>query len=387
MYKVRDDVNLASMKKIGVITVNERNLYGDVQRYIARKDITPTDFFYDKIKKSTYHAGENPILSYKDDLNLVLAKKDSDAIFLYSENQVLSPTQFINLFVNLYDSAKNASSELERSIYANFGLEDLNINFIDLILANGANPQFMEEYDNNFKRVNNSENIYGSELNGVKTMYNSQDEATIYTYSSQYGMNLIKFLDTMINLNPDIRLLMSNTAITPYRSTLVNTLLSTIRKNYDRYRNYSEMEIAHDIEDIIKSGKPPEDKEQEKFFEEFGKERKITDYRIRESNNSYKVFPALKYVLKLREEEEKKEEDLDIKYVLEWYEGDPDNGQRAINHALGVMSNTIITEKEPALVACRNMQDVKDYMKDIKNKAQNLSRKSKKIESKNKEYK
>lgn len=182
MYKDRDDVNLASMKKIGVITVNERNLYGDVQRYIARKDITPTDFFYDKIKKSTYHAGENPILSYKDDLNLVLAKKDSDAIFLYSENQVLSPTQFINLFVNLYDSAKNASSELERSIYANFGLEDLNINFIDLILANGANPQFMEEYDNNFKRVNNSENIYGSELNGVKTMYNSQDEATIYIF-------------------------------------------------------------------------------------------------------------------------------------------------------------------------------------------------------------
>lgn len=199
-------------------------------------------------------------------------------------------------------------------------------------------------------------------------------------------MNLIKFLDTMINLNPDIRLLMSNTAITPYRSTLVNTLLSTIRKNYDRYRNYSEMEIAHDMEDIIKSGKPPEDKEQEKFFEEFGKERKITDYRIRESNNSYKVFPALKYVLKLREEEEKKE-DLDIKYVLKWYEGNPDNGQRAINHALGVMLNTIITETEPSLVACRNIPEVKDYMKDIKNKALSLSRKAKKTESKDKEDK
>lgn len=386
MYRIRDDVNLASMKKIGVITVNERDLYGDVQRYIARKDITPTDFFYDKIKKSTYHAGENPILNYKDDSNLIFAKEDSDAIFLYSENQVLSPTQFINLFVNLYDSARNASSELERNIYADFGLKNLNINFIDVILANGATPQFMEEYDDNFKRVNNSENIYGRELDGVKTMYNSQDEATIYTYSSQYGMNLIKFLDTMIKLNPDIRLLMSNTAISPYRSTLVDTLLRTIRNNYDGYKNYSEMEIAQDIEDIIKCGKTPEDKEQEKFFEEFRKERKITDYRVRESNNSYKVFPALKYVLKLKKQEGK-QEDPDIKYVLKWYEGDPDNGPRAINHALEVMSNTIITESEPALVACRNMSEVKDYMENIKNKALSLSRKFKKIESKNKEDK
>jgi len=86
LYKIRDDVKLTSMKKIGVITVDERNLYRDVQSYISKKDITPTDFFYDKIKKSTYHAGENPILSYRDDSNLVVAKKDSDA---FLENNAL----------------------------------------------------------------------------------------------------------------------------------------------------------------------------------------------------------------------------------------------------------------------------------------------------------
>ena len=44
---------------------------------------------------------------------------------------------------------------------------------------------------NNFKKFNNSDNIYGSELNGVKSVYNPQDEVVLCTYSSQYGMNVI----------------------------------------------------------------------------------------------------------------------------------------------------------------------------------------------------
>lgn len=387
MYKIKDDINLASMKKIGVITVDERNLYGDVQRYISKKDITPTEFFYDKIKKSTYQAGENPILSYRDDSNLVIAKKDSDAIFLYSENQVLSPTQFINIFVNLYDSAQNASLELERKIYAGFNLADLNINFVDTILATDMDSQFMEEYNDNLKKVNNSENIYESELNGIKTVYDSKENVVLYTYSSQYGMNLIKFLDNMINLNPDIRLLMSNTSIKPYRSTLVDTLLKTIRRNYDKYRNYSSMEIAQELEEVIKSGTQIESKEKEDFLKCFRKERDTSDYYIREANKSFKVFPALKHVLELEEKADKSQEDLEIKYVLRWDEGDPDNGARAINHALGVMSNTIKTEQEPSLVSCRNMQEVKNHMEKIKNKALELNIKSKKKEIKNKEDK
>ena len=387
MYKIRDDVKLTSMKKIGVITVDERNLYRDVQSYISKKDITPTDFFYDKIKKSTYHAGENPILSYRDDSNLVVAKKDSDAIFLYSENQILSPTQLINIFVNLYDAAQSASLELESKIYANFDISDLNINFVDMILATGATTEFMQEYDNNFKKFNNSDNIYGSELNGVKSVYNPQDEVVLCTYSSQYGMNVIKFLDTMINLDPDVRLLMSNTAISPYKTTLIDTLLKTIKNNYDSYRNYSDMEIARDVEEVIKSGQLLDSKEKEQFFEAFRKEREKSDYRISKSNNSYKVFPALKYVLNLQQKGEQESDDLDTRYVLRWYDGDPDNGQRAINHALSVMSSTIRTEREPSLVSCRNMQEVKNYMEKIKNKALELNMKSKKKEIKNKEYK
>jgi len=387
LYRIRDDVNLASMKRLGVITVNERGLYPEVQRYIAGKNITPTDFFYDKIEKSTYHAGENPILSYNDDSNLIVAKKDSDAIFLYSENQILSPTQFINLFVNLYDSAKNASLELERKTYSSFELGDLNLNFADIILATGAKSEFMQQYDSNLKSVNNTENIYESSLNGVKAIYDFQDEAAIYTHTSQHGINLVRFLDTMINLNPDIRLLMSNTVISPYRSTLVDTFLHTVRNNYSSYKNYSNMEIARDIDAFIKSGKPFEDKEQEEFFEVFRKEQDISNHRISKSNNSYKVFPALKYVLESQQKDGEEKEDLDIKYILKWYEGDPDNGVRAINYALGIMSDTKRMEREPGAVACRNLQSVKDYMGNIKNKAVELNMGIKRKESKNKEDK
>lgn len=386
MYKIKDDVNLALMKRIGVITVNERNLYRDVQGYIWKKGITPTDFFYDKIKASTYHAGENPILNYRKDGNLILAKKDSDAIFLYSENQVLSPTQFINFFVSLYDATRNASLELERSIYADFGLEDLNINFADIILATGATPEFMEEYDSNFKKVGDSKNIYGSELNGVKTIYSSQDESCIYSYSSQYGMSVVSFLDSMIELNPDIRLLMSNTAITPYRSTLVETFLDTLKNNYREFANCTPMEIADKMDSWIKAGRKFEDRKQEEFFEAFGREKEAVNYRISQSNSSYRVFPALRYVLKSQEKDEEIKY-TDSKYVLKWYEGDPDNGPRAINHALGIISNTMSSEREPNIIACRNMQEVKDYMNEVQKKAIEINGRLKKKEDKNKENK
>lgn len=264
------------------------------------KDITPTDFFYSKIENVTYHAGKNPILSYREDSNLLFAQKDNDAIFLYSKNQVLSLIQFINAFVTLYEVTMSVSSELSKNIYAGFGFSDLNINFVDMILATGAKPEFMEKYDSNFKKVNDSKNTYTSELNGVKTIYNAQDEAVIYTYFSQSGMNLIDFLDIMIRLNPDIRLLMSNTVATPYRSTVIEIFLNAI-KDYDKFRYYTTMEIVQFIENLIKSGVSFESKEQMEFFEIFEKEKQKANSIISKSNRKYEVFSALKYVLELQE--------------------------------------------------------------------------------------
>lgn len=309
MYAIRDDVNLSSMKRIGIITVDKSRLYSDIQRYINKKGITPTEFFYNKMQKNTYHAGETPILSYQNDGNLIVAKKDNDAIFLYSENQVLSPTQFINLFVYLYEIAKNLSFELERNTYCNFGIEDLNINFVNTILATGITPKFMEEYDSNLKKDNN---VYVSELNNIKSIYNAQNEEIRYNYCSQYGMNVLKFLDTMINLNPDIRLLMSNTVISSSETALKHIFLDTIRNNYNDYTNLMPMEIAHRIDSSIKAGKELDEEEKEKFFQFFEEERRKTNYRIKSSNSEYKVFPVLKYVLKLKMEDEEELENLDF---------------------------------------------------------------------------
>lgn len=45
MYQIKRNVDINSMKCLGIITANERNLYRDVQSYIFRKGITQQNFF------------------------------------------------------------------------------------------------------------------------------------------------------------------------------------------------------------------------------------------------------------------------------------------------------------------------------------------------------
>lgn len=374
MDSIQKNIDLSSMKRIGVITVDGNNLYRDVQRYIERKDITPTDFFYDKIKKSTYHADKKPILSVKEDLNLIVANKDNDAIFLYSENEVLSPTQFINLFVSLYNSTKDASAELEKNIYAKFGLKDLNINFINMILATDMTPEIIQQYDDNFKKIVNSEKFYGSELNNVNTVYNNEERSIVYDYSSQNGMNLMKFLDTMISLNPDIRVLMSNTIVTPSENSRVRVLLNALRNNSNYYKYYTDDEIVEDIDIKITAQKVFSEEEQEKFLKTFNEEQQKMNGLITESNKSYKVFPILKYILQTQNQNEEERKDLDFKYILKWYDSDPDNGEIAIDYALDLMSKAIRLESDYWMKNCRNLQEVKDYMNSIKNRALKINK-------------
>ncbi|MCX4303065.1 MAG: hypothetical protein OSJ66_03535 [Clostridia bacterium] len=379
MYQIKRNVDINSMKCLGIITANERNLYRDVQSYIFRKGITPTEFFYKKLEGISYGADNNPVLSMINGENLIVAKKDEDAIFIYSEDKILSPTQLTNLFVHLYDATRNADRELGQAIYANFGLNDLKINFINMNMLTGITPEVMEQACPDLKIINGSKVFFEGEQNKVKTLYDGNTGKLEYTHTSQNGINLMSFIDTIINLNPDIRLLMSNTSVTPSRETLVNILLSTIRKNYSGYRNYSDMEIARDLHAVLGADKEFDEKDKSEFFEAFNREKKSMLYRIESSNKTYKVFPALRYVLeKQHSKENEGEEDLDTKYMLRWYEGDPDNGARAINFALGVMSEAISSEREPNMNACRNMQEVKIYMKDIKERTTKLNEELKK---------
>lgn len=379
MYQIKRNVDINSMKCLGIITANERNLYRDVQSYIFRKGITPTEFFYKKLEGISYGADNNPVLSMINGENLIVAKKDEDAIFIYSEDKILSPTQLTNLFVHLYDATRNADRELGQAIYANFGLNDLKINFINMNMLTGITPEVMEQACPDLKIINGSKVFFEGEQNKVKTLYDGNTGKLEYTHTSQNGINLMSFIDTIINLNPDIRLLMSNTSVTPSRETLVNILLSTIRKNYSGYRNYSDMEIARDLHAVLGADKEFDEKDKSEFFEAFNREKKSMLYRIESSNKTYKVFPALRYVLeKQHSKENEGEEDLDTKYMLRWYEGDPDNGARAINFALGVMSEAISSERESNMNACRNMQEVKTYMKDIKERTTKLNEELKK---------
>lgn len=225
MYQIKRNVDINSMKCLGIITANERNLYRDVQSYIFRKGITPTEFFYKKLEGISYGADNNPVLSMINGENLIVAKKDEDAIFIYSEDKILSPTQLTNLFVHLYDATRNADRELGQAIYANFGLNDLKINFINMNMLTGITPEVMEQACPDLKIINGSKVFFEGEQNKVKTLYDGNTGKLEYTHTSQNGINLMSFIDTIINLNPDIRLLMSNTSVTPSRETLVNILL------------------------------------------------------------------------------------------------------------------------------------------------------------------
>ena len=86
-------------------------------------------------------------------------------------------------------------------------------------------------------------------------------------------------------------------------------------------------------------------------------------------------------------EDEEELENLDFKYLLRWDEGDPDNGRLAINRALEVMLNTMILESETGIKACRNLEQVKQYMSNIQNKAIELNNRIKEQENKEQENK
>ena len=79
-------------------------------------------------------------------------------------------------------------------------------------------------------------------------------------------------------------------------------------------------------------------------------------------------------------EEEEEQDEIDTKYMLEWYEGDPDNGIQAINYALGMMSRQMQTEQVVNPKAIRNQPQVNDYMAVLADRTQKLNSRAKRRE-------
>lgn len=380
MYSIRDDVDLSKMRRIGILTVDSRNLYKDVRSYMVNASGTPTEFFFNKLKACTYKAGENPILSVRDDSGLVVAKFDSDAIFLYSENEVMVPTEFIHMWLSLFEGIQNTSIDLDRNIYASFGLDNLNMNFVNMALTTGMTPEVMKEYLENFERMKDRKTTYTAKEDGISATYHGKDGVIGFQYSSQSGMSAGRFLDAMINMSPDIRLLMSNTILTPSQITLKNVLVETVRKSNRQYYNWTDREIAGLIECKISSGKPTEDEKEQKFYEIFSEESARNRKRIKYSNEKYKLFPALKHVLGLTKkdaEEGDTQEDVATRFMLEWYDGDPDNGIQALNYALSLISRQMSTECPINNPTARNLPEVRDYMAVLAERTKKLNQRIK----------
>lgn len=365
MYSIRDDVDLGKMRRIGILTVDNRNIYSDVRSYMTNNSGTPTEFFFNKLKSSTYQAGDKPILSVKDDSGLVVAKLDSDAIFLYSENEIISPEDFVHIWVSLFEGIQNTSIDLGRNIYASFGFDDLNINFVNMALTTGMTPEVMKEYLENFERMKDRKTTYTAKEGGISATYHGKDGVIGFQYSSQNGMNASRFLDTMINMSPDLRLLMSNTILTPSQTTLKNVFIEAVRRSNVQYYNWTDREIAGLVERQISAGNSVKDEKEQEFYEIFSEESARNRKRIEASNKKYKLFPALKHVLgltKKNEEEGDTREDIATRFMLEWYDGDPDNGIQAINYALSLISKQMSTEHPINNPTARNLPEVCDYM-------------------------
>ena len=382
MYSIKDSVDLSKMKRIGILTVRDACLYDDVSRYMTDKAGTPTQFFYNKLKSASYQAGDTSILSTRGDTGMTVAKLDNDAIFLYSENEVMSAEDFVHIWVKLFESVRSTSIDLERSIYARFGFDYLYMNFVNLALTTGMTPEVMQEYLESFERMKDRKTTYTAKEDDISVRYHGKDGVIGVEYSSQNGKSTDRFLDAMINISPDIRLLMSNTIVTSSRMTLKDVLVEAIRNSERQYYSWSEKEIASLVESKLASGKPIDEEKEQKFYEAFRKESERNKARILDRNKKYKVFPAFSHVMGLfgDKEEEEEQDEIDTKYMLEWYEGDPDNGIQAINYALGMMSRQMQTEQVDNPKAIRNQPQVNDYMAVLADRTQKLNSRAKRRE-------
>lgn len=108
-----------------------------------------TESFFKRMQQNTYTTGNDCILSLFNDSNLIIAHFDKDAIFLLSENPIISPKEFINVIANLQNCSqemRNLITRTNRSGFSDFSLYNLNINFANIELATGMSPEIVSQY-------------------------------------------------------------------------------------------------------------------------------------------------------------------------------------------------------------------------------------------------
>lgn len=352
------------MSRIGIITIPKDRIYREDYQLMTRGDISLTEAFFDRVRRCTYKQGNDAILSMNDDTNLLLGHFDNDAIMLYSENSVLSPREFINCMINLQNCCTEMRSLISRQIgFSDFGLQNLNINFAEIELATNMDPIATEKYIKNFE----SSPLLGSNAR-IGIEYNTGRSTIKHRHVSQYGTNLMGFIDHMIRTNPEIRLLMSNVVCTQRPLDIRRILEEAIGEEFDFIHYRREGKISEKVYKDLMEGM--DDRTNERFLKSLkATEKKYKDQRKR-NNQKYDVYPALKYVVESIGEKK----DIDQKYLLEWYEGDSDVGEIAIKYALNNMLLTIMREDEGNMRAPRNLIEVKAYMEYLDSKAHEMSK-------------
>lgn len=369
----KENINPDKMNRIGVITVSPERLHRDDYLAITRDDESPTHSFFTRMQQCSYKNGEDCILSMYDDENLILAHFDNNAIFLLSQNPVLSPRQFVNAMINLQNCSNEMGRLIERSSrygYSEFGFVNLNINFAEIELSTGIPNDVAEKY---ILSYNQNFSTDDSTKNGprVGISYNTGLGTISHKHTSQYGTNLLGFLNEMIKVNPDIRLLMSNVICKKSPLDLRKTMMDAIGDTFDPIHYAREGKITEATwsklleTDAVKNS--------DRLLKEF-EEKKSNQMYYRTSNNKkYQVYPILKHVIETFGDKK----DIDEKYLLEWYDGDPDNGGRAINYALNNMLMAARMENDSYMASPRVLPEVKKYMRSLDEKAYDINKKLK----------
>lgn len=360
------NVNLSKMNNLGVISVARDRIYSEDAATMLKSNNSLTESFFKRMQQSTYTTDNDCILSLFNDSNLIIAHFDKDAIFLLSENPIISPKEFINVIANLQNCSqemRNLITRTNRSGFSDFSLYNLNINFANIELATGMSPEIVSQY------LGTSENSHSKEYDKIGLQYDTKKGTISHIHTSQYGINLLKFLNEMISKNPDIRLLMSNVVCRERPINLQQALEDALgfqKKSwqYQRGEGLSEEDYSELLE-------KPIFRSDDELLEAFSKEKTYQLEKRNSHNQQHKVYPAFKYVVELLE----KTKNVDEKYYLDWWDTrDSDTGTIAINTALNNILKAQMRESDTNILAPRAMPEVKDYMEALAQRAHELSK-------------
>ena len=349
------DVN--KMKRIGVITIAPDRISkkdaDSMQSFIA-PTLTSSFFYGMRPTKDVY--SKRDIVKMGDNKDSVFAYLDNDAIFLVSEKPILSPTDFVNAMVALQKHA-TSMNEFLRTVprrYSmlvdnnnDFGLGNLNINFVDLKLATGMPLEVVNQYAPTEEAGKSS----------ISTKFDLQNSVFLHSHTSQNGINVVDFLDGIIATNPDMGLLMSN-VMCEKKSVILDYVEAFL---------YGDVSLDSDISlgSLLRQANEGETLEAgdillEKCHEHINKHR--------ENNAKYREYPVIQAVVKKLG----KIKDMNVQYVMS---GDNTPSDKATIEALNTIAREEKSKDGSKCCPLRLVPEVESYKVVLDLRARELSRK------------